>query len=233
LPTTSQPSLPLSCFRGHLSSGPTVRAQTWGYGGRAAIHILGFRWYGIIGQLNINWGQLCCPGFSGAWIEGSHRPQVVGWCVLTGAVWALAVNSSVYYIWIGGFAILAWLVVGLSVVESAGGAILGSAGHDPACGGHIEPPGRYQILASQRGCRRSSLHNLRSECPGAASTASDPIPVPSVLTAIARSIYQGPAGSEAGMANLGLLACLCALAGLTAAWRAKAWRPVLLLGSVG
>ena len=195
----------------------------------------GFRWYGIIGQLNVNLGSALLPWILWSLDRGLTSPRRSwAWCVLAGVVWALAVNSSAYYIWIGGFAVLAWLVGWLISGRVRWRALLGSAGIVLLPAVVLSLPSVISFWQASVAVAAPPFTIYDLNVLGA-SINSLPIPYLShpFLQAVAKSIYHGATGSEAGMANLGLLACLCALVGLAIAWRAKAWRPVLVLGCVG
>lgn len=195
----------------------------------------GFRWYGIIGQLNINLGSALLPWIIWSLERGlasSRRSWI--WYGLAGAVWAAAVNSSLYYIWIGGFAVLAWLTGWLISRRAHWRKILGSACVVLLAAAALSLPG---ILVFWRASAAAAAPPFTIYDLNVLGASVNSLPIPYLshpfLQAWARSIYHGPVDSEAGMANLGLLACLSALVGLKAAWRDKAWRPVLVLGCLG
>jgi hypothetical protein len=195
----------------------------------------GFRWYGIIGQLNINLGSALLP-----WVVwslergfGSTR-RSWAWYLLSGAIWAVAVSSSLYYIWIGGFVVLAWLTGRLLSRSPSRREILGAATAVVVVGGLLSLPTviRFWRASAAAAAPFFTIYDVNVL---GASLNSLPIPYLShpFLQALARSIYHGPSDSEAGMANLGLLACLLALVGLMSAWKATTWRPVLVMGALG
>lgn len=195
----------------------------------------GFRWYGIIGQLNVNLGSALLPWTIWCLDRGlgaSRRSWA--WFALAGAVWAISVNSSMYYVWIGGFAVLAWLIGWLISQKAAWRKILIGGGIVLLVAVVLSLPGvmifwRASVDAASPPFTIYDLNVL--------GASINSLPIPSLshpfLQAVAKSIYRGPVGSEAAMANLGLLACLTALFGLAAARRSVTWRPVLVLGCVG
>jgi hypothetical protein len=195
----------------------------------------GFRWYGIIGQLNINLGSALLPWIVWSLERGltsSRRSWI--WYGLAGAIWAASVNSSLYYIWIGGFAILAWLTGWLLSRRARWRRILGSAIVVLLTAVALSLP---DILVFWRASAAAAAPPFTIYDLNVLGASINSLPIPYLfhpfLQAVARSIYHGPVDSEASMANLGLLACLIALVGLRAARRAKAWRPVLVMGCLG
>jgi hypothetical protein len=69
----------------------------------------GFRWYSIIGQLNVSVASAVLPWMLWTFDRGlTQKTRSTGWFVLAGVLWALTVNSSLYFVWIGGVALLAW-----------------------------------------------------------------------------------------------------------------------------
>jgi hypothetical protein len=195
----------------------------------------GFRWYGVIGQLNVNLGSALLPWIILSLDRGlASQRRSWAWFILAGVFWALSVNSSMYYVWIGGFAVLAWLF-GWALSRRAGWReILRSGTVVLLTSVVLSLPG---ILAFWRASAAAGAPPFTIYDLNVLGASVNSLPIPSLshpfLRTLARSIYHGSTGSEAAMANLGLLASLSALVGLMAVRRSRAWRPVLVLGCVG
>jgi hypothetical protein len=195
----------------------------------------GFRWYGIIGQLNVNLGSALLPWTIWCLDRGLKSSlRSWAWFALAGAVWAISVNSSMYYVWIGGFAVLAWLIGWLISRKTGWRKILSGGGIVLLVALVLSLPGAMMFWRASVAAAAPPFTIYDLNVLGASINS---LPIPSLshpfLQAVAKSIYRGPAGSEAAMTNLGLLACLTALLGLAAARHSMTWRPVLVLGCLG
>lgn len=193
-----------------------------------------FRWLRIIGHLHMSIGSALLP-----WLALSIEQAVTAerrkaaWWALVGALWAAMIVCSWYFVWMGGILLCAWLagcwlgrrlrgreaVVGLLVAAAV--ALAFSA------------PWLVWFLreSSAIAASFSSIADV-----GLYDASLNSLPIPSIdhpwLRGLARAIYTGPA-SEQGQANLGLLVCLLALAGLRPALRDRRWWPALMVAAVG
>jgi len=191
----------------------------------------GFRWYSIIGQLNISLASALLPWLLWA-IEDGMEHAGRSWLrfSLAGVIWAISISSSLYFLWIGGVAVAAWLL-GHVLVRGAdrrkvvvGGAIV------CLVAGVLSLPYIVMFWRASRAAATSLFTIYDVNVLGASlNSLWAPALWHQVLRNLARTIYLGPADSEAGLANLGLLASFMALAGAWIGWRKPAWRPVLVL----
>ncbi|MCX7669911.1 MAG: hypothetical protein N2439_07560, partial [Anaerolineae bacterium] len=72
----------------------------------------GLRWTQTIGHLNILLGTACLPWMIWLLERGlaDRRLRSFLWPALVGLVWAAAILSSMYFIWIGGLLLVGWLL---------------------------------------------------------------------------------------------------------------------------
>lgn len=194
----------------------------------------GFRWFAIVGHLNVLVGTALLP-----WIvlcleyatEPRRKPW--RWFVVGGVLWSAAIAGSAYFLWLGGLLILAWLAGrGWGGVLPPRGALRGLAitGITAVA---LSAPG---IISFWRATTASgtSFFGLQDISRWSAPLNSLPIPYIEhpLLGSIAHWLYHGPV-DEPGQANLGLLAFVLALVGAKTAWRDRTWRPMLLLAGAG
>jgi hypothetical protein len=197
----------------------------------------GFRWFRMNGHWNILVSSALLPWMAWSlerWID-SPAPfrRGTGWLALIGLLWAFMIPTSWYFVFIGGGLLAAWLA-GCWIARriSFGRALVG-----------IALPALIAVAVNLPWLlwfvRERAAANVLPYSPAAVSmwdASLNALLAPNVshpwLHALARWIYRGPV-NEPGLANLGLLACLVALAGLVAAFRNRRWWPALLCASIG
>jgi len=192
-----------------------------------------FRWFALRGHMNMLLATAMLPWLAWA-LESGWRSQrrAWRWWMAAGVFWAVAVSSSLYFLWIGGLIVLAWALGGhapnaarsrrlCALVAPIGAAALFSA------------PAVYLFWDASRAAQAAPF-TFKSASYWGASLNSLVIPYVNhpVLGPFACSIYHGPL-TEQGALNLGLLACALALVGWWTARSARAWRPFLLLVPLG
>jgi hypothetical protein len=194
----------------------------------------GFRWSRIGGHLNIAIASALLPWM--LWcLERALNSQARSkkWFLLAGIIWGLSVASSPYFIFIGGVALVAYLVPRCAAREVSVPDMIAGVAVATLAAIVLSGPGLYSLWrgSTQAGV---SFYGLDDATGLAASLNS--LPIPSIrhpfLQFIAAAIYSGPP-SEQGQANVGLLVALMAIAGLWQARRDKAWRSLVALGCVG
>ena len=195
----------------------------------------GFRWYSITGQLNVSLGSALLPWLIWSLEVAYASPRrAKAWYLLAGAIWAAAVNSSLYFIWIGAVAFAGWLL-GHSLMHSANRrALLAGLWVVPLVAALLSTP--FVVVfwraSSQAGAAFFSVYGV-NDLGASANSLAVPNLLHPWLGPWARQLYRGPLDSEAGRANLGVVACLAALIGLAGAWRSKAWRPIFAIACLG
>ena len=193
----------------------------------------GFRWYNIIGQLNIGLGSALLPWM--IWslergLESSERGW--RWCALAGALWALSISSSPYFLWIGGILLVGWLVGRFGKIGGSRRSWLNLV-LVFAVAGLLSLPAMLTLWqASQAtGAAYFSIYEINHLGANAGSLALPDTEHP-WLGSLVRAIYRGDSGES--FVGLGLLACLMAIFGFFHAVKMRArWRPVLVVGALG
>jgi hypothetical protein len=197
----------------------------------------GFRWFRIDGHWNILVSSALLPWMAWAlerWLErpASYR-RGYAWLALIGLLWAFTIPTSWYFAFIGGGLLAAWLggywiarriSFGRALVGIALPALIALALNVPWLLWFVQERTAANVLPydpSEVSMWDASLNALL------APNVSHPL-----LGAVARWIYRGPV-NEPGRANLGLLACLVALAGLRWAFKDRRWWPALLCAGIG
>lgn len=193
----------------------------------------GVRWYNIIGQLNIALGSALLPWL--AWsldrgLESSRRSWA--WYVLTGVIWAVSISASLYFIWIGGVLLLAWLVGCWKSVRRDRRALMSMA-LIPVVAGLFSLPATIPFW---RAIQTIGAHAFSIYVVNQLGANANSLPLPSTdhpwLHSAIDRIYKGNSGEV--FIGLGLLVCLTALLGLATAVKSrKTWGPVLVLASIG
>lgn len=194
----------------------------------------GFRWYSIIGQLNVGVASALLPWMLWTFDRGfTQKTRSTGWFVLTGVLWAFTVNSSLYFVWIGGIALLAWGLGRWKLAATRGRSLLLRLFLVPLTAGVLSLP---VVLWFMRAAAASSASFFTLFEVSLLGVSVNSLPIPYLqhphLGPLSAAIYHGPIDSEAGLANFGLLACVMAVIGAAIALRSKAWRPVLILAGV-
>jgi hypothetical protein len=223
---------------------------------------LALRWYATAGHMNtllasalLPWmvwtlerglAPAPPPGLTGdAPAEGSRaspdavdaasgsRSKGLGWFALAGLLWALAITSSGYFVWIGGVLMATWLAGCLLARKATLRRTLVAAAVVAAVALGLSAPWLIWFWR-ERSVIGATLFDIRQMSTWDASLNSLPIPNVSHpwLRGFARWVYRGPL-DESGRANLGLIASLLAVVGATQALKERRWRPALLITVVG
>jgi hypothetical protein len=193
----------------------------------------GFRWYNIIGQLNIGLGSALLPWMIWSLERGLESPERGWrWCALAGALWAVSISSSPYFLWIGGILMVGWLVGRLGKIGGSRRSWLNLL-LVFAVAGLLSLPAMLTLWqASQAtGAAYFSIYEINQLGANASSLALPDTEHP-WLGSLVRAIYRGDSGES--FVGLGLLACLMAIFGFFHAVKMRArWRPVLVVGALG
>jgi hypothetical protein len=195
----------------------------------------GFRWYNIIGQLHIGLASAILPWIIWSLDRGiGSRHKSWPWYILAGVLWAVCVNSSLYFIWIGGIAVVGWLIGRLAWSSIERRTILTGLVSTSLVAGLLSLPLVVAFSHARSGAATGAFNILDAN---AYSASINSLAIPNLshpwLQQLARSIYLGPPDGEAGLTNLGVLTSIVALVGIVAIWRNRAWRPVLVLACLG
>lgn len=196
----------------------------------------GFRWFRIAGHLDILLASALLPWV--AWsLEGwlRRQPRKAAWLIATGVLWAITIMASLYFVWLGGLLIGAWIVGWLIGRRIRAREALMAVVVTSIVALALNLPWLV-IFLRESAAAHTPFFDIAHVSSWDASLNS--LPIPSIyhpwspLQSLARSIYRGPV-NEPGQANLGLLTCLLALVGLVPAWRDRKWWPVLLCVTAG
>jgi hypothetical protein len=194
----------------------------------------GMRWIRINGHFNILLGSALLPWMVWA-LEMGFRSgrRSIAWSIFAGLLWALAMNSSLYFLWLGGFVIVGWI---------AGRFFTGSIDRRTAIASLLATTFSALVLSlpaiiifwQGKNAAQTPLFGLYELNSLGANLNS--LFIPSVfhpwLNKISRTIYKGPLDAS-GTANLGLLAVMMALLSIPTIWRNREWRPLLILFAGG
>ncbi len=194
----------------------------------------GFHWLRTTGHMNVMLAAAALPWMAWALERGlgetTHRTR---WLVVAGLLWAAMITSSLYFAWMGALLAGAWLAGRLlarqiTLKEALIAGIL-SSGVALA----ISAPWMVVFLR-ESAAANAPFYDIFHVSLWDASLNS--LFVPSIdhpwLQPLASGLYRGPV-NEPGQANLGLVASLLALVGITLAWRRRPWWPVLICAGVG
>ncbi len=203
-----------------------------------------FRWYSIIGQLNIGLGSALLPWFlwslekgvggSKQEASGAHRSRP--FYVLAGALWAASVTSSLYFVWIGGVVLLGWLFGHFSRHGMPWRVMLANAMLVLVTAGGLSAPWVFIFWRANAAAAAIPFTIYDLNVLGASLNS---LPIPSLFHprfgSLAKALYSGRTDSEASLANLGSLATVLAIVGIGAIRRggSRAWRPVLAIMCLG
>ena len=193
----------------------------------------GFRWYNVIGQLNIGLGSALLPWMIWSLERGfDARERSWRWYVLAGVLWAVSISASAYFLWIGGMLLLGWLVGRWRQIPKNGRS-LASLALLPAVAGLLSLPALVMLWQASKatGAGYFSIYEVNLLGANANGLALPDTQHP-WLGSWVKSVYHGSEGE--GFVGFGLLACLTAILGLVAALKMRArWRPVLVVGVLG
>ncbi|MBN1180380.1 MAG: hypothetical protein JXD18_14315 [Anaerolineae bacterium] len=194
----------------------------------------GCRWARIYGHLNVLLGTALMPwmawGLERAFRDARRRWL---WLVLVGGLWALALTSILYFAWLGGV-----LVAGWALGRWIGGRVRWRDALVALCGSTaaavaLSAPVLVVFLQGYAAIDAASYDIYHVNHWGASLNS---FPVPFVfhpwLGGWARWLYRGPV-DESGVANLGLIASLVALAGSVGGRRERRRWPLLSVVLVG
>lgn len=194
----------------------------------------GLRWFQTIGHPNILIGAALVPwvllAIERARQSPGHRTRALA---AAGVLWAAAMSGSLYFAFIVGAAVAAWMAGHWLARRVTVRAALVALLVPGAIALSLSLPAIYWIWQSsaQTGVTFYSLNEANFW-----SASLNSLPLPSLdhpwLGGLARQAYRGLA-FEQGFVNFGLLAVLLALMGTWAARRQRAWWPVLVLTGVG
>ena len=190
--------------------------------------VWGFRWYTVGGQLNIGLGSALLPWFIWCLEVGSQskrKPWL--WYGLAGVTWALATNSSLYFIWIDAVAFGAWFLARCWLGKGALRAGLYRSLLAPVVAGLFSLPLVYLFwqASSTVGAPFFSVYDVNL-----LGASLNVLPVPYILHpwlgTLTQAVYKGPFPAEVSSLGLGTLSCLTALYAVRGAWRSQTWRPL-------
>ncbi|MEZ4767827.1 MAG: hypothetical protein R2844_05305 [Caldilineales bacterium] len=194
----------------------------------------GFHWFRTIGHMNVLLAAAALPWMAWALERGVAAPdRRARWMALAGLLWAIMINSSLYFVWMGALLVGAWLggrwlARQLSVREALTAAVIAGA-----VALALSLPW-LALFLRESAAANAPFYDIFHVAQWDASLNS--LPVPNIdhpwLGTLARTLYRGPV-NEPGQANLGLVASLLAVVGLVAAWRERRWWPVLICAGVG
>ncbi|MGB3714076.1 MAG: hypothetical protein WA996_06570 [Candidatus Promineifilaceae bacterium] len=194
----------------------------------------GFRWLRLAGHWHILWGAAFLPWM--AWsleqsLKTAKRPKL--WLVCAGALWALSIGGSLYFIFFGGLVIFGWILGQLlgrriSVRQALLNMLIVSL-----TAILISLPSLFWFW--------SGIQKYDTPLPdifflNTYGASLNSLPIPFIgspwLGSLSSLIYRGP-GDESGVANMGLATFIVVLSTLVLAWRNKRWRPLLIMLVVG
>jgi len=194
----------------------------------------GFRWFRIAGHPNVLLASALLPWMAWSlerWLDSQCKKQI--WLAVVGFLWAFAILSSSYFLWIGGLLLILWVA----------GRLLGrQMKWRQALIGMALPCLVALALSApwlawfQRESTAGAVAAYEASHVSMWDASLNALPVPNVfhpwLGSMARWVYRGPV-NEPGQANLGLIACLLALFALKPALKDRRWWPALLWGGIG
>jgi hypothetical protein len=196
----------------------------------------GLRWNQAAGgRLNITLGSALLPwmvwGIEHALATPRRWPR---WLAFVGFVWAVTIMCSLYFAYIGGLVVAIWVIFARPGEHLLWRSRLLYLAYTALAGLLFASPWLYINWHDTRIADPPFYSALEVNFWGASLNA---LPAPSVahplrwLRELGRAIYQGAPDWEQGTANLGLLGCAMAVAGVALALRDKKWRPMLLLAA--
>jgi hypothetical protein len=197
--------------------------------------VWGFRWYTVGGQLNVGLGSALLPWFIWCLEVGSQskrKPWM--WYGLAGVTWALAANSSLYFIWIDAVAFGAWFLARCLLGKGALRAGLYRSLLAPVVAGLLSLPMVYLFWQASNtvGAPFFTVYDINL-----LGASLNILPVPYILHpwlgTLTQAVYKGPFPTEVSSLGVGTLSCLMALFAVRGAWRSQTWRPLLVLAAVG
>ena len=194
----------------------------------------GFHWFRTIGHMNVLLATAALPWMAWALERGIALPaRRTRWMALAGLLWAIMINSSLYFVWMGALLVGAWLGGRWLARQISMRAAFVAAFTAGAVALALSIPW-LALFLRESAAANALFFDIFHVAPWDASLNS--LPVPNVdhpwLKTLARTLYRGPV-NEPGQANLGLVASLLAVVGLVAAWRDRRWWPVLICAAVG
>jgi hypothetical protein len=194
----------------------------------------GFRWFRVAGHLNVAIASALLPWMLWSLEQALSSPtRSRRWFLLAGIFWGVAASSSPYFVFIGGLALLVYLIPRCATRDIKWRAAIVGTAVATVTAIVLSSPALYGLW---RGSTEAGAAFYNLEEVNWFSASLNSLPIPSVwhpvLQPIARTIYSGPP-TEQGEANLGLLVSLMAILGLWQARRHKAWPSLVALAAVG
>ena len=195
----------------------------------------GLRWYNNIGQLNVALASALLPWMLWSLERGFASPRrAAGWFVLAGVLWAVSINSTLYFVWLGGIALLVWIVGRLGFKRANWRTLWSRVVLVPVVAGVLSLP---LLIAFQQITASAGTHPFTFFDVNVLGASLNSFAIPSLvhpwLGGLARLLYHGSPDSENNLTNLGLLAVVMALVGIWSGRRSQRWRPVLIMACVG
>ena len=127
----------------------------------------GLRWYNNIGQLNVALASALLPWMLWSLERGFASPRrAAGWFVLAGVLWAVSINSTLYFIWLGGIALLVWIVGRLGFKRAKWRTFWSRVVLVPVVAGVLSLPLLDRVPTGYSLCRDTSLYFFRRQCSG-------------------------------------------------------------------
>lgn len=190
-----------------------------------------FRWMQTIGHLNILLGSACLPWM--IWLleralDCRQRRSAL-WLALVGLIWAAAIISSMYFIWIGGLLLAGWLLGWRCGGRIAWRTAINRLAIPAAVALLLVSPILLAYWRASTAVGAGAYDLVEVNFWGASINA---LPLPSVshpwLKFFSTAVYRGIT-FEQGTVNLGLLAVLTALGGTWVARKDRRWLPVFVI----
>lgn len=194
----------------------------------------GFRWFQHIGHINIFIGSALAPWVLLAVDRALHNSRGrTGLLVAAGVLWAAAMSGSMYFAYIIGAALVAWILGALSARMIGWRTALLALVVPGVVAVTLALPNMVWLW---RNSTQTGVGFYNATEVNFWSASLNSLPIPSIdhpwLGEFARSIYRG-IPYEQGATNYGLLAAVLAVIGFIAAIRQKKWWPVLFLAVAG
>jgi hypothetical protein len=194
----------------------------------------GFRWFRVAGHMNVLLASALLPwmlwALERALVSHARRMR---WLVVTGVLWALIILSAWYFLWVGGLALVGWIIGRMLARQTNWRTALVSF-VVPALVGLVLTGPSVLWFMHETAAANATFYDAQSVSQWDASLNS--LSIPSVshpwLGPVSRWLYQGPT-NEPGQANLGLAASLLALVSLWWVRKDRRWLPAVAVAVIG